>query len=253
MAGVHRPVEAWLTADGPRVHIGGLADIHVTNDGTAVIVDATEPDAAPHVVQECLVGPALILALAYRGVFCLHAAAINAGARAIALCGESGTGKSTLAASFPDAARLADDILPIQIQGPRVRAYTDYPQFKLGGEPPVAARARSATNLDALWLLTPRQPTGAVDVETRPSTSREAALALVRHTVAAKLFPPALLAQHLRFCIAVAERIPAGTIDYPKLWSVLPALRRTIMRQEPQRDPEHADISTSVFDSPTAS
>ena len=53
--------------------------------------------------EELLVGPALILALASRGVFCLHASAVQVGGGVLLLPGDSGRGKSTLAATWSSA------------------------------------------------------------------------------------------------------------------------------------------------------
>ena len=59
-----------------------------------------QPDdgAAPVIIEEALLGPALNLALAWRGVWCLHAGAVLHDGQVIVFLGVSGSGKSTLAA-----------------------------------------------------------------------------------------------------------------------------------------------------------
>jgi hypothetical protein len=65
-----------------------------------------------------------------------------------------------------------------------------------------------------------------------PRTTRlavqEATLALVRHTVAARLFDRDLLAAHLTFCAQVAATVPVKRLDYRRSFADLPLVGRAI-------------------------
>ena len=50
-------------------------------------------------------------------------------------------------------------------------------------------------------------------------------LALVSHTVAARLFGKDLLAQHLAFCAQAAAQMPVRRLAYPRRFDTLPRVR----------------------------
>jgi hypothetical protein len=52
----------------------------------------------------------------------------------------------------------------------------------------------------------------------------------VRHTVAARLFPPGLLSWHLSWAARVAKSVPASTLAYPRRLEVLPEVVDAIER-----------------------
>jgi len=185
-------------------------------------------------IEEALVGTALILALALRGVWCLHASAVAVDGQAVALLGESGYGKSTLAAylaSDPDLPwrRAGDDVLPVAMTQAGLVALPHFPQLKLAPDAQPAAGLPQSLPLQAVYVLAgPAQGSGGVAVE--PLGTAEASLALVRHTVAARLFDRELLAQHLGFCAGASASLPLHRMFYPHRWDVLPQVREAIAR-----------------------
>jgi len=211
-----RRVECRAAGGGYRLEVAGAGRFEVGADG-AVDCLWLDPGAPPDLVAETLLGPALILALGLHGVFCLHAAAVVREGRAAVLVGPSGCGKSTLAAGLARAGewrRIADDVLPVEPASGGPVARPDFPQLKLAAAAQTVGG--SATPLGALYLLAP--PAGgrrAGRAMLRPLPAHEAALALARHTVAARLFGPALLAGHLAACAAIAERVPVSRLVYP--------------------------------------
>lgn len=227
---------------GSRLVFSGLAWLggqrrHVTCQATSEATWLTNPDAGAAVVsydgQQIalllpaqddwaalpLLLPALILALALRGVFCLHASAVVAGDQLLAFLGESGRGKSTLAAYLaPYWFQLVDDVLPlaagtILLPFPQPLAHRAAPSA-----PPFAARP-----LSAAYLL------DEGDLSLLPLPPTAAALALARHTVAATLFPPDLLARHFDFCACLATAIPVKRLHYPRSYTALPLVHQTLV------------------------
>ncbi|HVM13174.1 MAG TPA: hypothetical protein VM287_02455 [Egibacteraceae bacterium] len=98
------------------VRFHGLADAVLDMPaGTATI--AVYPDAPPGMGQVLAGGPVLALALALRGLPCLHASAVSISGQAVAFSGASGAGKSTLAALACQAGAelVADDTLALAV------------------------------------------------------------------------------------------------------------------------------------------
>lgn len=130
-----------------------------------------------------LFGPMLILALARRGIFCLHSSAVQLPAGALVLIGASGAGKSTFART-DTAARLCDDISPVAHQGDRLVVLPQFPQLKLGHSDPVPETAQIA-GLLYLQAAIADQPQSIA-----PMASSELHRQLLAHTVASRLFTP---------------------------------------------------------------
>jgi len=168
---------------------------------------------------QALSGICLILALALRRIFVLHASAVLHNGAAIAFAGDSGAGKSTLAAHAESASmtafkRLADDLLPLcldEANGISVRP--SFPQLKLTAGEQTPSTLHGEYPLKALVLVNPLPRSGRVAV--RELRGQAAIIAVLRHTVASRLFPPALHRLHMPFATTVAARVPVFMLDYP--------------------------------------
>lgn len=227
-----RKVQVWRHDQGLRLQIAGIADFAVLTADPAIVRLRAAASSAD-VLTEALLGPPLTLALGFQGVWCLHASAVRVDGRVIAFAGESGHGKSTLAAYLDGAEagawrRVADDILPVALEPDGVLALPHFPQLKLpaAGQYPVNAPPRLP--LAAVYVIAPT--TGQDSVSLRVLGQREAMQALIRHTVAARLFDRSLLAAHLAFCAGAAARIPVWRLAYPHRHERLPQVRAAIGR-----------------------
>ncbi len=185
---------------------------------------------------ETLTGPALLLALAARGRYALHAgAALIAGARLWVFLGDSGAGKSTLAGcarSVAGCQPVADDLLPVVWQAGRLWALPWYPQLKLG------PRGQYAGGPTAEWLpvagiavLEPAAP--SADVTVVPLSGREAIATLTRQTVSARLFSPRMLVQHFQVFARAARAIPMYRLGVPRDTGRLVDVYQTLARVRP--------------------
>lgn len=187
-------------------------------------LDGADPDH----LAEAVLGPGLVLALAARGRWCLHAGAIALGSdpRAHVFLGESGAGKSTLAGHLSRslgerhlATRLADDVLPIEPTDESgthgARAWPTFPQLKLPpDEQPVVALGRDPVPLGAIYRLKPVEPDAEPAIA--ELSSSDATLALVRHTVAGRLFDAKTLRRHLDEASTLAAQIPVRELRVPR-------------------------------------
>ena len=173
---------------------------------------------------EVVTGPALIILMARRKTYCMHAGAVSTPYGNIAFIAESGLGKSTLSAhESPQWRQLSDDILPIRLRN-RKAFLSDYPQLKLRNahvEEPV----RSELELNLIVRLSADQPQ---QPEFRRMSNTEAMLEIVRHTVAAKLFDQKQMTQHTSYAKRLCLDVPIVELSYPRDLEKLTVLRRAI-------------------------
>jgi hypothetical protein len=242
-------VECRSAAAGYRLTVAGVGTLDIAADGSAIAwrlgLELPTDDAArlPWPAVETALGPALALALAAHGVFCLHAGAVERQGRVVALVGESGRGKSTLAAFLGHGRgwrRLADDVLPVtSALDSGTVGLPHFPQLKLAPGTQVTADVPHRLPLGAVYVL--ERPAGAsTSTEdlgpanaslSPPLDTRAAMLALVRHTVAARLFDRTLSTAHMRFCAEAAASVPVRRVAYPLLPEALPRVR-DLMEQD---------------------
>jgi hypothetical protein len=191
----------------------------VAADGGSIrrLARSSDEFAFTHITRA--LGAPLALALALRDIYLLHASAVaGSDGAVVALSAESGGGKSTLAAAAATApelglSRVADDQLPVRL-GRTPAALPHFPQLKLSPEAQYPAAQAPAVALRALVEL-------EVDAGcSAPEISRESApsaiQALVRATVAAKLFDREILARHFNACASAALELPVYRLRAPQ-------------------------------------
>lgn len=105
------------------------------------------------------------------------------------------------------------DALPVTSgAGSTLLALPAYPQLKLAATEQPGTRAPERLGVTAVCLL--HRATPAVNFpRLRP---RNAMLALIGHTMAARLFDRSLLDAHLAFCRRAAESVPVFSLSYPR-------------------------------------
>lgn len=234
IGGVARGVSCWSSPTGFRLSIEDAGLFTITAGGARVTCLHVQGNIHSTAVVETILGPVLILALALQGTWCLHASAVRFGERTIAVAGLSGAGKSTLARYLGSQGgthwrRLADDVLPLTIGTDGPLALPHFPQLKLPPDAQPSVGQPEQVPLDAVYLLQAPQDAARPDgVEIRPVAAGAGLLALVRHTIAARLFDRALLARHSAFCAQVATQIPIRRLSYPHDYALLPHIREAI-------------------------
>jgi hypothetical protein len=210
------PSGYWLRVAGGAACLVGDHELHVL----------ASPGAEREATQAALVGPALVLSLAQALTFCLHASAnAMASGGCVAFVGPSGRGKSTLAKLLLEAGwpRLCDDILPVALTGEVVAALPSFPQPS--GLPLMEGTPERA-QLRRVYILDPVETES--EVRTSVVHGSAAVLAFAGCTVAARLFKPDLLAQHLDFCATLAERVGVRRLVYPRRLDIGPEVARVL-------------------------
>jgi hypothetical protein len=172
----HGACESYLEAEGARAWVAA--------DGSSADLQLAETSAVD--ANHWLFGPLLILALARRGVYCLHASSFLRDGCAHVIVGDSGAGKSSLARVLHQAnlaKRLTDDISPIAIDSGRLLLLPHFPQLKLSEQITDVAQQYPLQSLSALMA------SKAGDYQTTHMLSRsQLHFRLMRHTVASRLF-----------------------------------------------------------------
>lgn len=109
-----------VSADGTcRFAMPEVAAFLVSPDGRAVTV-APSPGATEADIRVFLLGTVFAIVCQRRGLLTLHACCVRAGSKAVAFAGDSGVGKSTLAAHLRARghALLTDDITVVDMRAP---------------------------------------------------------------------------------------------------------------------------------------
>jgi hypothetical protein len=226
---------------GSWLEIPGVVALWVAADGTTLRV-TPDPGASDDArLEESILGPGLILALARQGTYCLHASAVEVAGRAVAFVGDSGAGKSTLAALLDGHTdghgawrRVADDILPVASADGLVVARPDFPQLKLAAPLllPDELAAGPRLPLAGVYELVaaPADPfaNGADAVTVRTLPPNQAAITLLSHLVAARLFPETLRRRQLADLIAWIDHVPVRQLVYPHRPDIGPAVALAI-------------------------
>jgi len=174
---------------------------------------------------EVVTGPALILLLAQKAIYCLHASAVSSNGGVVVFIAESGVGKSTLSThQGVDWQQIADDILPVKMsQNPRCLG--QFPQLKLSGAV-TPGQLAEPVELDLIMHLSAAEVSR---VSFKRLSRKDALLQIVRHTVAARLYDNVLLKTHSRFAKRLSGRVPVVELRYPRDLERLADLRRSII------------------------
>ncbi|MBN1304054.1 MAG: hypothetical protein JXA13_06430 [Anaerolineales bacterium] len=235
VGGKQRLVEIWSAKPGLLLTVEE-SSYYLAPDGRSILaVDLnrrtgrTAGQTVSNLYKDVLLGPALVLALAMRGVWSLHASAVFFEDKGMyVFLGESGAGKSTLAAFLgagknSDWKLAADDILPAAMQKSCVYCWPHYPQLKapLGGQP--GTRLPESLEIYKILMIVPAKAADSLEVEALPA--RQRAPVIIGHTAGTRMFPETLLGKHLEFCARVSEQIPVYRLRYPHRESALTEVR----------------------------
>jgi hypothetical protein len=240
----------------------GLADFSVRADG-ARIACAQRRGARRPTLRHLLLDYVLPMTVNLRGREVLHAAAVLTPAGACAFLGPTGTGKSTLAASFHRTGYpvISDDGLLLTDTNHRIAALPTYPGLRLwrdairalyGNAPstrPVThynAKQRSVLDdgtasfpagplpLAALYLLTRRnQASGRRGAARRPSIAplpaREAVMALVESAFRLDVTDRAMMRRQFDFLSRVAAEVSVKRLVVPDRLRDVPLARAAVL------------------------
>ena len=230
IAGSNRQIIILSSQTSIHVYVEGGSDFYVSPFGRSIACkDLNEKMLLSETDQQIFLGPVIVFALALQSTWCLHASAARYRNKTIAFLGESGQGKSTLAAYLagqPKWQLVADDILPVALEKGKLQALPHFPQLKLPMESQPGPGLPERLPLERICLLTEAGPEAEPKLELLPAN--QAAQVLLSHTAGTRLFTPELLAQHLQFCARTATRVNVYRLNYPHRKDKLPKIRELL-------------------------
>jgi hypothetical protein len=247
---------AHLAGGSSYMHWRGLGEFLVSSDGRQITCRKFA-EAEMESFQVYLLGQALAFALVKQGFEPLHATTLVVKGRAVAFLGDSGFGKSSLAACFLQggSALVTDDMLILQSRADGHVAYPGPDRIKVF--PGIARRFLGKRaigvpmNSDTGKLVIPiggggcAQPLplaciyalcgprevhrrGAIRIE--PLTAREAFINIVANTFNSAVSGADRLQRQADAAIRLVRSVPVRKLFYPRVLSQLPAVRDAIIR-----------------------
>ena len=227
VARAERIVEIWSARDGVVLRVSGFRDFYISSCGKAILPVVGDTDLT-ELEQEVVLGPALALALALGGKWCLHAIAASFQNKGMVFLGESGYGKSTLAAYLDEAVkpgwqRIADDILPVSLGEGELTGWTHFPQLKLPELMQPSLQLPETLLINHVYLLDPDN--SATTPKLKALSSDETVRILLGNAAGSRLFTPELLAAHLAFCAQAARHVTGYRLSYAHQRDILPVVK----------------------------
>lgn len=259
------PFHEWIFPDGTKwakfyrvdkeflVSFPNLGDFVVSADGCTVRAWPA-PEISEDTMQHLYLNQVLPLALSKQGRIVFHASAVDTGNGAIAFLGESGRGKSTLAASFAAAGQrfLTDDALLldpteggylVQPSHPSIRLWDDSQEALLAADavlaPPVQytpkARILSGDSLPfcnairrlrRVYFLGDGRAEALTIQRMRPS---EAMIGLVKNSFLLDIEAQEMLSSHFELLAEMVALPIFYHLDYPRSFAALPSIRHGIL------------------------
>ena len=222
---VRHIMEVYDTSRGILLKVEGGGEFIITPHGET-IGKRNPHEELTKLDREIIVGPALVLALALRGVWSLHASATLFRESVIVFLGESGQGKSTLAAYLSQIAGwrlVADDILPVKIDPNGVSVLPRFPQLKLPMHAQPGVGLPEQLPLKYICVLAHAEPDQKPEL--LPLSPTQAVQTLLSHIAGTRMYDASLLTKHLEFSTQAAKQIPAYRLIHPHHRDALPLVR----------------------------
>lgn len=235
----------------------GIGEFLVSSDGLLIICCPAR-ESHEESFQVYLLGQALSFALVRCGFEPLHATCIVLEGRAVAFLGDSGFGKSSLAAYLLSAGDrlLTDDLLLLQERPEGFLAYPGPPRIKLlpdmaqkylggvgGGVPMNSGTAKLILPLDrekvcespmalsAIYELSPPQDMPDTQpVEFEALTSRQAFVELSCNTFNYVILDGDRASRQIKETARIVNTVPVKRLLHPRLLSALPSVRQAIIK-----------------------
>ena len=248
------------TGDGYLLRFPELADFAVSGSSLAVACHPT-PDVTKDTCDHLYLNQVLPLALGRRGKLVFHASAVEIEGGAVAFLGESGRGKSTLAASFAAGGHrfLTDDGLVVEPAGDSYRVLPSHPSIRLwrdsqdaliGPEaktaPPIAytdkARFLAGAGLAFCAQERPLRRAfflgdgNAAEVTFEALSAARALVEWVKHSFLLDPDERPALASHFDRVATLAGRVRCFRLDYPRRFEELARVRQAIVQQLQEKD-----------------
>jgi hypothetical protein len=231
---------------GYNLRFPGLAEFEVSSDGRR-IVGFPAPNISDATVEHLYLNQVLPLALSRSGKLVVHACAVEVNGSALVFMGDTGRGKSTLAAAFAIAEYrfLSDDCLVVAAEGGEFFALPSHPSIRLWSDshgrllnsdaaiaPPVSYTSKGrflagnglaycdeARPLRAAYVLGAGE---AISIDIRKLSGANSLVALATNAFVLDTEDRPKIAAHFQVLAQLANEIPCFQLDYPRNFADLP-------------------------------
>jgi len=237
-----------------------LADFVLSEDARRIGIWPA-PETDDEMVRHLLLDQVLPRVMGHRGRLTLHASAVALEGRVLAFVGETGRGKSTLAAGLHKGGSelLTDDGLVVDAGDHHVAALATYTGLRLwpssiaDAADPALRQSQLAHYMDKRRLAPPTRdvpvprPLAAIHILALPSegddpgeirveriSGRDACIELIRHTFQLDLGDRVRTTRLLAAAGEVAEQVPVFRLTYPRDYALLPAVREALWAKRDQ-------------------
>ncbi len=248
-----------LVNNAPYGHVlqfSGAAEFSIDQDGRQVTA-WIDPGTDSQTLRHLLLDHVLPRVLALRGRLVLHGATVMVEREAISFLGDTGCGKSTLAASFGTAGFrvTSDDGMVLDVRPDGVVAWPLYPSLRLwpeavahlfaqtpGSEPMASYSSKrrvspmnadgmpaSALPLRALFVLNTEGAADSPTIEIAPLSQRDACVAIMRNAFRLDPADHAHIQHILHAAGEMARRVQTFSVRYPHHFVQLPEVRAAIL------------------------
>jgi len=243
----------YRTDTGYLLRFPDLGDFEVSADGCAVHCRPAT-GISEDTVQHLYLNQVLPLALSKQGKLVFHASAVEIGGAAAAFMGESGKGKSTLAASFATSGFrfLTDDGLMVEASVSGYRVLPSHPSIRLWQDSEAALIAPDTPTAPALEFTSksrflagetipfcdsPRPlrrvyflgDGSAANLTFQRMRPAEALIELVKHSFLLDIEEREMLAAHFDELSSLANLPIYYRLDYPRRYEDLATVRQAII------------------------
>ncbi|MGH7926055.1 MAG: hypothetical protein ACREQH_15845 [Candidatus Binatus sp.] len=240
-----RTRDGYFLGDGYFLRFHELADFLVDHGGQHIRCVARHPTVSDLTIRALLLDQVMPPVIALHGRYVLHAAAIRTDAGVCVFAGDSGAGKSTIAAQLAAVGGdfLTDDCLVIDEQEGVVVAWASHPSIKLrddaiqflkpGGqsEPVAEYTTKRRVSAPSLGAAFPREPLPVARIyfltrgdDDAAATSeplierlppRAAFMKLVKHSIRLDSVDRAMLEREFQFTRRIVDTVPAALLSLP--------------------------------------
>ena len=217
--------------------------------------------AAPSTLGHLYLNQVLPLAMSRQGKLMLHGRAVEIDGHGVAFIGESGRGKSTLAASFATGGSrfLTDDGLHLEWTGGECQIVPSHPSIRLWEDSQEALISDTAAGAPALDFTTKSRLLAGPDIAfcdqaralrriyflgdgdvSVPTMERlrpaEALICLAKNSFLLDIEAQDMLAQHFDGVSRLAQLPIYFSLDYPRRYEALPQVREAIIRHASEHE-----------------
>ena len=246
-------LEFYRSSAGYLLRFPGLGDFEITADGLAVTCHPA-PGVTEDTSRHLFLNQVSPLILSRQGMLVFHGSAVEIAGVAVAFIGESGRGKSTLAASFATGGYgfLTDDGLIVEESAngflalpghPSLRLWQDSEEAILAAETETALPAQYTDKVRFLvgeHIAACDQPRplrrvyflgdgNAPEVVIQPIGAADAVAQWLAHAFMLETDERSLLASHFERLTALAVQVGAFRLDFPRRFDMLDAVKQAIV------------------------